>query len=111
MAENKENNETELLLTEEELSLKDSLLSTIEKRFSKNINMLLLTEHVLNYFTLIDNIDEMTADPDNFISLTQLEEQIKLLVQKSTKVASELVTYKVGKLDEEGIIKKKKNNT
>jgi hypothetical protein len=108
MAEKIKNHETELPLTEEDLDERDSLFTIIANKLSKNINMPLFKEHIINYFNFIDNIDEMTADPDNFMSITQLEEQISLLIQKSSKLASQLATFKLSNIDEAGIILKKK---
>jgi hypothetical protein len=108
MAEDKENQGSEPILTEELLDERDSLLSMIANKFSNSINPQLLRQCILNYFTFLDNIDEMTADPDNYMSVSQLEEQTKLLAQKYSNMAYELAAYKVSIIKEDNIVKKKK---
>ncbi|MDR2353191.1 MAG: hypothetical protein LBF22_08530 [Deltaproteobacteria bacterium] len=111
MTENKENQGIDQFLEDEEFVEKSDIFAIIEEMSAKNENMSLLKTYILNYGQFISNIDKMTADPNNFMSLTQLEEQITLLIEKSKIFAKQLAIDKLSKIEEGGIIQKKKRNT
>ncbi|MDR2352272.1 MAG: hypothetical protein LBF22_03770 [Deltaproteobacteria bacterium] len=108
MKENKENQNIDQFLEDEELVEKSDIYAIIEEMFAKKENMSLLKTYILNYVQFINNIDKMTVNPNNFMSLTQLEEQITLLIEKSKMFANQLTIDKLSKIDEGGIIQKKK---
>ncbi|MDR2459478.1 MAG: hypothetical protein LBE38_01650 [Deltaproteobacteria bacterium] len=111
MTESKENHDSESFLTEDELDEMESLFTIIANKYSKKHNTSLFRTHVLNYFNLSENIDKMTADPDNFVSLTQLEAQTELLIQNTIQLAKDLTSFKLSNLKDEGLILQKKKNT
>jgi hypothetical protein len=84
------------------------LFSFIVNKCSKSINFKLLKEHTSNYFDFIENIQRMTSNPNNFMNLTQLEEQMTILIQKSKQIAVDLAADQLTKIDEGPIIQKKK---
>ena len=52
-----------------------------------------------------------TSDPDNFITITQLEEKLSLLRANTTKTYSNILSAYLDSVDESELIKRKKENT
>ena len=52
-----------------------------------------------------------TSDPDDFITITQLEEKLSLLRSKTTKTYSDILSAYLDSMDETDLIKRKKGNT
>jgi polyhydroxyalkanoate synthesis regulator protein len=111
LKEDKEKQGNDLSVKEDELDEQAGLLSMIAEHVGKNLNIELFREYVQNYFEFSETFDRMTSDPENFMSLTQLEEQMSVMVKKSKKMVSELATDKLCNIQDGGIIQKKKTNT
>ena len=56
----------------------------------------------------IADLQNGTNDPDNFITITQLEEKLSLLRSNTTKTYSDILSAYLDSMDETELIKKKK---
>ncbi len=52
-----------------------------------------------------------TSNPDDFITMTQLEEKLSLLRSNTTKTYSDILSAYLNSMDETELIKRKKGNT
>lgn len=59
----------------------------------------------------IAELQDGTSDPDNFITITQLEEKLSLLRANTTKTYSDILSAYLDSIDETELIKRKKENT
>ena len=59
----------------------------------------------------IAELQDGTSDPDNFITITQLEEKLSLLRANTTKTYSDILSAYLDSIDETELIKRKKGNT
>lgn len=59
----------------------------------------------------IAELQDGTNDPDNFITITQLEEKLSLLRANTTKTYSDILSAYLESMDETELIKRKKGNT
>lgn len=59
----------------------------------------------------ISELQNGTSNPDEFITITQLEEKLSLLRSSTTKTYSDIVSAYLSSLDERELIKRKKENT
>ncbi len=59
----------------------------------------------------IADLQNGTSNPDDFITITQLEEKLSLLRSSTTKTYSDIVSSYLDSLDETELIKRKKGNT
>ena len=59
----------------------------------------------------IAELQNGTSDPDNFITITQLEEKLSLLRANTTKTYSNILSAYLDSVDETELIKRKKENT
>lgn len=65
--------------------------------------------HQIDQF--IADLQKGTSDPDDFITITQLEEKLALLRANTTKTYSDILSAYLGSLDESDLIQRKKENT
>ena len=56
-------------------------------------------------------LDSRTTDPDNFITLAEIEKEWAVLKNITNKTYSDMVSAYLSELDERTIIKSKKENT
>ncbi len=56
-------------------------------------------------------LDKGTSDPDNFITLSEIEKEWALLNKTTSKTYSDIVSTYLSEIDERAIIKAKKENT
>ena len=56
-------------------------------------------------------LDSRTADPDNFITIAEIEKEWAALKNTTNKSYSDMVSAYLSELDERAIIKSKKENT
>ncbi|MDR2350497.1 MAG: hypothetical protein LBF41_07780 [Deltaproteobacteria bacterium] len=108
--ENKENQSIDQLSKDKNFIEKSDIFAIMEEMREKKQNMLLLKSYLLNYVEFIDNIDKMTADPDNFMTFTRLEEQMTLLNEKCEAFAHRPAIDKLTEIDG-GVIVPKKRET
>ena len=59
----------------------------------------------------IADLQNGTSNPDNFITITQLEEKLSLLRSNTTKTYSDILSAYLDSMDETELIKRKKENT
>lgn len=59
----------------------------------------------------IAELQNGTGDPDNFVTITQLEEKLSLLRANTTKTYSSILSAYLDSVDETELIKRKKENT
>lgn len=59
----------------------------------------------------ISELQNGTSNPDEFITITQLEEKLALLRSSTTKTYSDIVSTYLSSLDEKELIKRKKEST
>ncbi len=59
----------------------------------------------------IAELQNGTSNPDDFITITQLEEKLSLLRSSTTKTYSDILSTYLSSLDEKELIKQKKENT
>lgn len=59
----------------------------------------------------ISELQNGTKDPDEFITITQLEEKLALLRSSTTKTYSDIISAYLSSMDEKELIKRKKENT
>lgn len=59
----------------------------------------------------VADLQNGTSDPDNFITITQLEEKLSLLRANTTKTYSDILSTYLDSMDETELIKRKKENT
>ena len=59
----------------------------------------------------IAELQNGTSDPDNFITITQLDEKLSLLRANTTKTYSNILSAYLDSVDETELIKRKKENT
>lgn len=59
----------------------------------------------------IADLQNGTSDPDDFITITQLEEKLALLRSNTTKTYSDILSAYLNSMDETELIKRKKGNT
>lgn len=59
----------------------------------------------------ISELRNGTSNPDEFITITQLEEKLALLRSNTTKTYSDIVSTYLSSLDEKELIKRKKEST
>lgn len=56
----------------------------------------------------VADLQNGTSDPDDFITITQLEEKLSLLRSSTTKTYSNILSAYLSSMDEKGLIKGKK---
>lgn len=56
-------------------------------------------------------LEKGTSDPDNFITLSEIEKEWALLNRTTSKTYSDIISTHLSELDERAIIKAKKENT
>ena len=59
----------------------------------------------------IADLQNGTSNPDDFITITQLEEKLSLLRSNTTKTYSDILSAYLNSMDESELIKRKKGNT
>lgn len=59
----------------------------------------------------VADLQSGTSDPDDFITMTQLEEKLSLLRSNTTKTYSDILSAYLNGMDEKELIKRKKENT
>ena len=59
----------------------------------------------------IADLQNGTGNPDDFITITQLEEKLSLLRSNTTKTYSDILSAYLNSMDETELIKRKKANT
>lgn len=59
----------------------------------------------------VADLQNGTSDPENFITITQLEEKLSLLRSNATKTYSDILSAYLSSMDETELIKRKKENT
>ncbi len=59
----------------------------------------------------VADLQNGTNDPENFITITQLEEKLSLLRSNTTKTYSNILSAYLSSMDETELIKRKKENT
>lgn len=59
---------------------------------------------------LIDQVDSRTNDPDNFLSISELEHMWSNTASNTTKIFSDTLSEAISNIDEKEIIKSKKEN-
>lgn len=59
----------------------------------------------------IADLQNGTSDPDNFITITQLEERLSMLRASTTKTYSDILSAYLDSMDETELIKRKKEST
>lgn len=79
---------------------------TIDKIAS---NAKLEISHQIDKF--VADLQNGTSDPENFITITQLEEKLSLLRSNTTKTYSDILSSYLSSMDETELIKRKKENT
>lgn len=65
--------------------------------------------HQIDQF--VADLQNGTSDPDDFITITQLEEKLSLLRSNTTKTYSDILSAYLNSMDETDLIKRKKGNT
>lgn len=65
--------------------------------------------HQIDQF--VADLQNGTSDPDDFITITQLEEKLSLLRSNTTKTYSDILSAYLDSMDETDLIKRKKGNT
>lgn len=58
-----------------------------------------------------EKLDAGTSDPDNFITLSEMEREWALLNKTTSKTYSDILSAYLSEMDERAIIKVKKENT
>lgn len=58
-----------------------------------------------------EKLDAGTSNPDNFITLSEIEKEWALLSKTTSKTYSDIVSTYLSEMDERAIIKAKKENT
>ncbi len=56
----------------------------------------------------VADLQNGTSDPENFITITQLEEKLSLLRSNTTKTYSDILSAYLSSIDESELIKRKK---
>ena len=59
----------------------------------------------------IQKLDQATNDPDNFISMTELEEEWRVLSNKTHKIYSDMVSQSLSAIDTRELNSAKKDNS
>ena len=59
----------------------------------------------------VADLQNGTSDPNDFITITQLEEKLSLLRLNTTKTYSDILSTYLDGMDETELIKRKKGNT
>ncbi len=59
----------------------------------------------------VADLQNGTSDPENFITITQLEEKLSLLRSNTTKTYSDILSAYLSSMDETELIKRRKENT
>ena len=59
----------------------------------------------------IADLQNGTSDPDNFITITQLEEKLSMPRANTTKTYSDILSAYLDSMDETELIKRKKEST
>jgi hypothetical protein len=59
----------------------------------------------------IQKLDHATNDPDNFISMTELEEEWRVLSNKTHKIYSDMVSQSLSAIDTRELNSAKKDNS
>lgn len=59
----------------------------------------------------IAELQNGTSNPDDFITITQIEEKLSLLRANTTKTYSDILSAYLDSMDETELIKRKKENT
>lgn len=67
------------------------------------------TDDEINAF--IQKLDQATNDPDNFISMTELEEEWRVLSNKTHKIYSDMVSQSLSAIDTRELNSAKKDNS
>lgn len=65
--------------------------------------------HQIDQF--VADLQNGTSDPDDFITITKLEEKLSLLRSDTTKTYSDILSAYLDGMDETELIKRKKENT
>lgn len=65
--------------------------------------------HQIDQF--VADLQNGTSDPDDFITITKLEEKLSLLRSDTTKTYSDILSAYLDSMDETELIKRKKENT
>ena len=58
-----------------------------------------------------ETLDSRTVDPDNFITIAEIEKEWASLRNSTNKTYSDLISAFLSELDERAVIKSKKENT
>lgn len=61
--------------------------------------------------TFVSEIQNETGNPDDFITISQMEEKLSLLRANTTKTYSDILSAYLNSVDEKELIKRKKGNT
>ncbi len=69
-------------------------------------NAKLEISHQIDKF--VADLQNGTSDPENFITITQLEEKLSLLRSNTTKTYSDILSAYLSSMDESELIKRKK---
>ncbi len=67
-----------------------------------------ISHHIDNF---VAELQSGTSNPDDFITMTQLEEKLSLLRSNTTKTYSDILSAYLNSMDETELIKRKKGNT
>lgn len=59
----------------------------------------------------VADLQDGTSDPDNFMTITQLEEKLSLLRSNTTKTYSDILSAFLDGMDETELIQRKKEST
>lgn len=59
----------------------------------------------------IQKLDQATNDPDNFISMTEIEEEWRVLSNKTHKIYSDMVSQSLSAIDTRELNSAKKDNS
>lgn len=61
--------------------------------------------------SFVSEIQNETGNPDDFITISQMEERLSLLRANTTKTYSDILSAYLNSVDEKELIKRKKGNT
>lgn len=61
--------------------------------------------------SFVSEIQNETGNPDDFITISQMEEKLSLLRANTTKTYSDILSAYLNSVDEKELIKRKKGNT
>lgn len=61
--------------------------------------------------SFISEIQKGTSNPDEFMTMSQIEEKMSLLRSSTTKTYSDILSTYLSRMDEKELIKRKKENT